>query len=99
MEGPTAIDTGDVATAMQSLHPDWDLVNGKLHRELQFANFVEAFAFMTAIAIHAEKMNHHPEWSNVYNRVSIDLVTHDAGPSGAISQLDLDLAAIIDSLT
>jgi len=78
---------------MQSLHPDWDLVSGKLHRDLAFNSFIDAFAFMTAIAIHAEKMNHHPEWSNVYNRVSIDLVTHDAG---GISQLDLDLAAIID---
>ena len=80
---------------MQSLHPDWDLVSGKLHRDLTFDNFIAAFSFMSAIAIHAEKMNHHPEWSNVYNRVSIDLVTHYAG---GISQLDLDLAAIIDDL-
>ncbi len=80
---------------MQDLHSDWDLVSGKLHRELEFANFVDAFAFMTAIAIHAEKADHHPEWSNVYNRVTIDLVTHDVD---GITQLDLDLAAKIDSL-
>jgi len=78
MARPTALTTGDVAAAMSNLHTDWDLVSGKLHRELTFANFIEAFAFMTAIAIHAEKANHHPEWSNVYNRVVVDLVTHDA---------------------
>lgn len=81
---------------MADLHPDWDLVSGKLHRELTFANFVEAFSFMSAVALHAEKADHHPEWSNVYNRVTIDLVTHDAS---GITQLDLDLAAVIDSLT
>lgn len=95
MARPQAIPTSDVATAMQDLHSDWDLVSGKLHRELEFANFVDAFAFMTAIAIHAEKADHHPEWSNVYNRVTIDLVTHDVD---GITQLDLDLAAKIDSL-
>lgn len=81
---------------MKSLHPDWDLVNGKLHRELTFDNFVSAFAFMTAVAMHAERTNHHPEWSNVYSRVTIDLTTHDAG---GISQFDLDMATIIDGLT
>ena len=95
MGTPAAIPTADVSVAMQSLHPDWDLVNGKLHRDLVFESFIAAFSCMSAIALHAEKMNHHPEWSNVYNRVSIDLVTHDAG---GISQLDLDLAAIIDEL-
>lgn len=78
---------------MSSLHLDWDLVSGKLHRELRFQNFVEAFSFMTAVALHAEKADHHPEWSNIYNRVTIDLVTHDAK---GITQLDLDLAATID---
>lgn len=71
------------------------MVNGKLHREIAFANFVSAFSFMTAIAMHAERTNHHPEWSNVYNRVTIDLVTHDAS---GISSLDLDMAEIIDAL-
>ena len=94
MARPTKLPTGDVAEAMSGLHPDWDLVNGKLHRELRFANFAEAFGFMASIAIVAEKMDHHPEWSNVYNRVTIDLVTHDVD---GISELDLDLAAIIDA--
>ncbi len=94
MAQPTALDTSEVVHAMADLHPDWDLVSGKLHRELKFSDFIEAFAFMTQIAIHAEKANHHPEWSNVYNRVRIDLVTHDAS---GISQLDLDMAAVIDA--
>ena len=76
MAGPTKLPTGDVAAAMNELHPDWDLVNGKLHRELRFANFAEAFGFMTSIAIVAEKMNHHPEWSNVYNRVTVEPVSY-----------------------
>ena len=96
MTRPPALPTEDVATAMQSLHKDWDLVSGKLHRELTFSNFVEAFAFMTSVALHAERTDHHPEWSNVYNRVTIDLATHD---SLGITQLDLDLAEVIDQLT
>jgi len=69
--------------------PGWSLQNGKLHREFQFANFVEAFAFMTASALEAEKMNHHPEWSNVWATVKVDLTTHDAG---GITELDFQLA-------
>lgn len=95
MTRPPALETSDVAAAMADLDPDWDLVAAKLHRELVFSNFIEAFSFMSAVALHAEKADHHPEWSNVYNRVTIDLVTHDAS---GITQLDLDLAAVIDSL-
>lgn len=73
----------------------WELKNDKLRRELKFKNFVQAFGFMTQIAVLAEQMNHHPEWSNVYNRVTIDLTTHEAG---GISQLDFDLAAKIDAV-
>lgn len=73
----------------------WALVNGKLHKSLHFGSFVEAFGFMASVALIAESMNHHPEWSNVYNRVAIDLTTHDAG---GISQRDFDLAAKIDAL-
>ncbi len=73
----------------------WTLRDGKLHRDLVFADFVAAFGFMARVALVAEAMEHHPEWLNVYNRVSIDLTTHDAG---GISQHDLDLAARIDSL-
>jgi 4a-hydroxytetrahydrobiopterin dehydratase len=70
----------------------WELKDGKLHISLKFADFVTAFAFMTAAAIHAEKLNHHPEWSNVYNRVEIDLTTHDAG---GITELDFKLAELM----
>jgi 4a-hydroxytetrahydrobiopterin dehydratase len=73
--------------------PNWHLVDGRLQRDLVFADFVEAFAFMTKVALIAEAMNHHPEWSNVWNRVSIDLITHDIG---ALSNLDLELARRID---
>ena len=94
MARSTQLATGDVAEAMGELHQDWDLVNGKLHRELTFGSFASAFGFMTTIAIVAEKMDHHPEWSNVYNRVTIDLVTHDAN---GITELDIALAAAIDA--
>ena len=73
----------------------WELQQGKLHKEFQFANFVEAFGFMASAALIAEKMGHHPEWSNVYNRVVMDLSTHDIG---GISSLDFRLAAAIDKL-
>ncbi len=67
----------------------WTVESGKLHRDYRFDSFVEAFGFMSSVALVAEAMGHHPEWFNVYNRVSIDLVTHD---SGGITQLDVDLA-------
>ncbi|NDB45789.1 MAG: 4a-hydroxytetrahydrobiopterin dehydratase [Nitrososphaeria archaeon] len=75
--------------------PKWIIKNGKLHRELIFADFSEAFSFMTKVALHAEKMNHHPEWFNVYNRVTIDLMTHDAG---GITSNDVELAKFIESV-
>ena len=60
--------------------PDgWSIVDGKLHRELEFANFSEAFAFMTRVALAAEKLDHHPDWSNSWNKVTIDIVSHDKG--------------------
>ncbi len=67
----------------------WSIENGKLHRQYQFPSFVEAFGFMSSLALVAESMGHHPEWFNVYNRVTIDLTTHDAG---GITQKDVDLA-------
>jgi len=80
---------------LPQLLPAWSLKDGKLHRELRFANFSEAFAFMVRVALAAESMDHHPEWSNVWNRVVIDLTTHD---SGGLSSLDLELARRIDVL-
>ena len=79
---------------LRMLVPAWSVVGGKLHRELQFDDFVAAFGFMTRVAILAEKRDHHPEWRNVYNRVVIDLCTHDAGD--AITQADVDLAQAIE---
>jgi 4a-hydroxytetrahydrobiopterin dehydratase len=75
--------------------PAWKIVGGKLHREILFKDFVEAFGFMSSVALVAEKMNHHPDWSNTYNKVAIDLVSHDAK---GISQRDFDLATVIDAL-
>jgi 4a-hydroxytetrahydrobiopterin dehydratase len=74
----------------------WTESDNKLYRKFQFTNFSEAFGFMTRVAIEAEKMDHHPLWSNVYNTVEIWLSTHDAG--NAITEKDLKLAAKIDSL-
>src|SRR4030065_1324639 len=73
----------------------WSLVNGKLHKEFKFRSFVEAFGFMTKVALIAEGMNHHPEWFNVYNKVTIDLTTHDIG---GISNYDFEFASKIDGL-
>jgi 4a-hydroxytetrahydrobiopterin dehydratase len=76
--------------------PGWNVVNGKLHKEFIFKDFIEAFGFMTTAALHIEKMNHHPEWFNVYNKIKIDLVTHDAG---GITQNDVNLAKTLNSLS
>ena len=73
----------------------WTLANEKLHRKLAFENFVEAWGFMTKVALLAETMNHHPEWSNVYGQVEIELTTHDAG---GISARDFELATRINGL-
>ncbi|MEM9158055.1 MAG: 4a-hydroxytetrahydrobiopterin dehydratase [Verrucomicrobiota bacterium] len=67
----------------------WQLVEGKLTKEFKFKSFVRAFGFMSQVAIVAEKMNHHPEWSNVYSRVRVQLTTHDVG---GLSELDFKLA-------
>lgn len=72
----------------------WELKEGKLQKSFRFSNFIEAFGFMTRIALEAEKINHHPEWSNVYNTVTIKLSTHDAG---GITDYDIKLAKIVDS--
>lgn len=79
-----------------SLHlKKWALIENSINRKLEFKTFVEAFSFMTAIAMEAEKLSHHPDWSNSYNKVSIKLSTHS---SNGITQLDLDLANIIDKI-
>ena len=73
--------------------PGWLIENAKLRREFVFTDFVAAFGFMSSVALLAEKQDHHPEWSNVYNKVTIELTTHDAG---GITAKDFVLAAAID---
>jgi 4a-hydroxytetrahydrobiopterin dehydratase len=75
--------------------PGWTVVEGKLHKEFQFDDFNQAFGFMTRAAMHIEKMNHHPEWFNVYNKLIVDLTTHDAG---GITENDIKLAKTLNSL-
>jgi 4a-hydroxytetrahydrobiopterin dehydratase len=75
--------------------PAWSLVDGRLQRQFSFADFCEAFGFMTRVALVAEHLGHHPEWSNVWNRVTIALTTHDIG---GLSNLDVELARRIDAL-
>jgi len=74
---------------------DWTLVKNTINKDFKFKSFVEAFSFMTAIALEAEKINHHPDWSNSYNQVSISLTNHEAK---GITQLDFDLAKKIDRI-
>ena len=78
-------------------HADWQIEEGReaIVRTFRFADFSEAFAFMTRVALLAEQADHHPEWSNVYNRVGITLTTHDAG---GISQRDADMAHAIEAM-
>jgi 4a-hydroxytetrahydrobiopterin dehydratase len=91
---PARLTDADIATRLKTL-PGWSLEGGKLHKAFTFADFVEAWGFMSAVALVAESMGHHPEWSNVWNRVTVDLTTHDAG---GISALDFDLAARMEGI-
>ena len=92
---PACLDLAAVRAWLQA-HDGWSLVGGKLERTLRFAGgFQGAFAFMSAVALAAEKMNHHPEWFNVYDTVRIQLTTHDAG---GLSANDTALAEHIDVL-
>src|SRR3990167_2835464 len=84
----------EITEALATL-PGWSVEDGKLHRQFQFKDFVEAFGFMASAALVAEAMNHHPEWFNVYSTVRIDLTTHDAG---GVSDKDLALAARLEAL-
>lgn len=73
----------------------WSLVNEKLHKEFEFIDFNEAFGFMVRAALHIEKLNHHPEWFNVYNKLIVELTTHD---TQGITENDINLAKILNSL-
>ncbi len=92
---PTKLSSTDIQTALAELD-GWSVANGKLHRAFTFADFVAAFGFMTKVALEANALNHHPEFYNVWNRLVIDLVTHDVGD--AISELDVALARKINRL-
>ena len=87
--------TAEQRAALPQLLPHWQLNGETLRRELRFVDFVEAFGFMAKVALIAEAMGHHPEWSNVWNRVVIELTTHD---TGGLSSFDLALAQRIDGL-
>ena len=84
----------DIDEELKNL-PGWSVVNEKLHKEFQFDSFNQAFGFMTRAAMEIEKMNHHPEWFNVYSKITIELTTHDAG---GITKNDVNLAKILNSL-
>jgi 4a-hydroxytetrahydrobiopterin dehydratase len=87
------LEKSEVENRVEDL-PGWTFREGKLHRDLQFQTFVQAFSFMTAVALEAETLGHHPNWTNVYNKVTIDLCTHDAG---GVTEKDFELAAKINA--
>ncbi|PBQ31704.1 4a-hydroxytetrahydrobiopterin dehydratase [Sphingobacteriaceae bacterium] len=75
---------------------NWELAGNSLYKEFKFKDFISAFGFMSQVALYAEKLNHHPDWKNVYNTVSITLSTHDAG---GLTKLDFELAKLIDKIS
>lgn len=85
----------EIQSRMKELDPSWIVFGKFLHRELIFKDFIEAFSFITAVALLAEKANHHPNWNNAYNKVVIALSTHDAD---GITTKDFDLAKAIDKI-
>jgi 4a-hydroxytetrahydrobiopterin dehydratase len=91
----TTLSDDRLKSVLQAL-PGWSIVDGKLHKEFKFSDFTAAFGFMTKVAIEADAMNHHPTWCNIWNRVIIDLVTHEAG--NQISELDVALAQKIEQI-
>lgn len=93
MARPSKLDQAAIDAWVAS-NPGWELDDQAMVKSLTFADFATAFGFMTRIAIIAERMDHHPEWSNVYNRVDVRLTTHDAG---GITELDFALAEAIDA--
>ncbi|MBS1836650.1 MAG: 4a-hydroxytetrahydrobiopterin dehydratase [Actinobacteria bacterium] len=94
MGRPVALSGHELADAVASL-PGWEVRDGRLHRELRFADFSRAFGFMAAAAVVAQGMDHHPDWSNSYATVTVDLTTHDAG---GVTVLDVELARRMSEL-
>jgi 4a-hydroxytetrahydrobiopterin dehydratase len=91
---PVKLGDAEIPARLSAL-PGWSLEAGKLHKAFTFKDFVEAWSFMSAVALVAEALGHHPEWSNVWNRVTVDLSTHDAS---GLTALDFDLAARMEAL-
>ncbi len=89
------LSTENIQKKLKTNLTSWKLIDNLLVREFKFKDFIEAFGFMTQVALLAQQANHHPEWSNVYNKVKICLTTHDAN---GITQNDIDLALAIDEL-
>ena len=92
---PDPLTESEIHSRLSAL-AEWAVLDGKLHREFRFDDFVRAFGFMTSAAIEAEKMDHHPEWFNVYNKVIVDLTTHSAG---GITELDFQLATAMNRIS
>lgn len=97
---PTRLNNTEIDSRLVELNDSagtfWEIRDDKLHGEFKFVDFVQAFSFMTSVAMIAEKMNHHPDWHNTYNKVTFDLDTHEAG---GLTELDFNLAAKIKALT
>jgi 4a-hydroxytetrahydrobiopterin dehydratase len=90
----TKLTDAQIAGAIAGL-PGWEIKNGKLHREYRFPDFSHAIGFLMTAAPSIERLDHHPEWCNVYNRVTVDLTTHDAG---GITQKDCSLAELLEAI-
>jgi 4a-hydroxytetrahydrobiopterin dehydratase len=94
MTRPARLTDAEVSRRLAAL-PGWSVVGGKLHRAFQFRDFSEAFGFMARAALAAEQLGHHPDWLNAYNRVTVDLATHDAG---GLTALDFELASRMSAI-
>ena len=93
MSRPTRLQDSEIIDRLKKL-PNWEFLDGCLHRSFQFSDFSAAWGFMTRSALAAEKLDHHPDWSNVYNRVTVKLSTHD---QGGVTELDFQLAALMSA--
>lgn len=89
------LSTEEIQTALQEL-PGWEVKSGKLHKTFKFDTFAQAIGWMVSVAIHADKADHHPDWTNSYNKVRVELSTHDL--DNAISNLDVELARRMEAL-
>lgn len=95
MEKRRKLSEVELTAVLKSL-PGWSVKEGKLHKQFKFDTFAQAIGWMVAVSIYADKLDHHPEWCNIYSRVTVDLVTHDMG--NAISSWDVLLAQKMEQL-